>query len=95
MNIEALISELEALIENLKSVETRESASFKDFEGKIERFEALLSDLIVLSNKPASEISQPLENILIEIQAKITEFDEFSNHQLKLLSFIDDIIPIK
>ena len=46
MNIEALIENLEALDDSLKTTTIRESENFDDFKDCVKRFQATLADLI-------------------------------------------------
>ena len=49
MDIEALIENLEALDDSLKTTTIRESENLDDFRDCVKRFQAALADLVVVS----------------------------------------------
>ena len=93
MDIEALIKNLQALSDTLKSTAIREGESLNDFKMSVERFEAVFSDLIVMS-KSNLEISSPeTKNTLKELSEILTEIGNYSNQQIDILQFVSEIEP--
>ena len=95
MDIEALIKNLQALSDTLKSTAIREGESLNDFKMSVERFETVFSDLIGMS-KSNLEISSPeTKKTLNELSEILTEIGNYSNHQIDILQFVSEIAPKK
>ena len=95
MDIEALIKNLQALSDTLKSTAIRESESFNDFKNSVERFEAVFSDLIGVSKSDAELSSTETKKVLAELSEILTEIGNYSNHQIDVLQFVSEITPKK
>jgi galactose-1-phosphate uridylyltransferase len=95
MDIEALIKNLQALSDTLKSTAIREGESLNDFKMSVERFEAVFSDLIGVS-KSNLEISSPeTKKTLKELSEILTEIGNYSDQQIDILQFVSEIAPKK
>ena len=95
MDIEALIKNLQALSDTLKSTAIREGESLNDFKMIVERFEAVFSDLVCMS-KSNLEISSPeTKKTLKELSEILTEIGNYSNRQIDILQFVSEIEPKK
>ena len=92
MDIEALIKNLEALNDSLQSSEIRES---DDFKKCVERFQAKLADLIGVNKSSNSEKTADLKTIVSDLKAILEEIDKLSSHDIKVLDFVKDIVPVK
>ena len=95
MNIEALIENLEALDDSLKTTTIRESENFDDFKDCVKRFQASLADLIGASKSSNSNNHQNLKPLLEELQLILTELDSLGAHEIKVLDFLNDLAPRK
>ena len=95
MDIEALIKNLQALSDTLKSTAIRESESFNDFKNSVERFEAVFSDLIGVSKSDAELSSTETKKVLAELSEILTEIGNYSNQQIDILQFVSEIAPKK
>ena len=95
MDIEALIKSLQALSDTLKSTAIREGESLNDFKNSVERFEAVFSDLIVMSKGDMQISSSETKETLKELSKILTEIGNYSNHQIDILQFVSDISPKK
>ena len=95
MDIEALIKNLQALSDTLKSTAIREGESLNDFKNSVERFETVFSDLVVMSKSDVQIPSSETKETLKELSKILTEIDNFSNHQIDILQFVSDITPKK
>ena len=96
MDLEALIKNLKALDKSLKSTKIRESKNFDDFEKSVKRFQATLADLIVVYETSGERLSdQALKPVLVKLQAILKEIDDFSTYDIKVLDFLDSIVPLK
>ena len=95
MDIEALIKNLQALSDTLKSTAIRESESFNDFKNSVERFETVFSDLVVMSKSDAQISSSQTKETLKELSKILTEIGNYSNHQIDILQFVSEIAPKK
>ena len=93
MNIEALIENLEALDDSLKTTIIHESENFDDFKDCVKRFQASLADLIGVSKSSNSNNNQNLKPLLEELQLILTELDSLGAHKIKVLDFINDLAP--
>ena len=93
MDFEALISTLEALLSNLKSTEIRDNKNMSDFERNLLGFEAMVSDLKVMSKDKNNLKNDVFQKKLIELEEILVKLDHFSEHQLNILSFVKDIVP--
>ena len=92
MDIEALIKNLEAVNDSLQSPKIRES---DDFKKCVERFQAKLSDLIVVYKSSNSEDTTDLNKIISDLKTILEEIETLSSHDSKVLDFAKDIVPIK
>ena len=92
MDIKALIKNLEAVNDSLKSPNIRES---DDFKKCVERFQAKLADLIGVYKSSKSENTIELNKIISELKIILEELDTLSSHDIKVLDFAKDIVPIK
>ena len=92
MDIEALIENLEAVNDSLKSKTIRESDVFKKC---VERFQAKLADLIGVYKSSNSEKAADLKTIVSDLKAILEEIDKLSSHDGKVLDFVKDIVPVK
>ena len=92
MDIEALIKNLEAVNDSLQSSTIRES---DDFNKCVERFQAKLADLIGVYKSSNSEKASDLKTIVSDLKAILEEIDELSSHDIKILDFVKDIVPVK
>ena len=95
MDIKALIKSLQALSDTLKSTAIREGESLNDFKNSVERFEAVFSDLVVMSKSDMQISSSKTKETLKELSKILTEIGNYSNHQIDILQFVSDITPKK
>ena len=95
MDFEALISTLEALLSNLKSTEIRDTNNSNDFEKNVVGFEAMVSDLKVMSKDNNNLRNDLVQKKLMELEEILVKLDHFSEHQLNILNFVKDIVPTK
>ena len=92
MDIEALIKNLEAVNDSLQSPTIRES---DDFKKCVERFQAKLADLIGVYKSSNSKKTTDLKIIVSDLKATLEEIDKLSSHDLEVLDFVKDIVPVK
>ena len=92
MDIEALIKNLEALNDNLKSAIIRENDDFHDC---VKRFQAKLADLARVYNSSNSDRIADQKSIILDIRVILDEIDTFSSHENRVLDFLKDIVPTK
>ena len=92
MDIEALIRNLEAVNDSLKSPSVLKS---DDFENCVKRFQAKLADLIGVYELTNGESTMDLKTIVSDLKAILEEIDRLSSHDIKVLDFVKDIVPIK
>ena len=92
MDIEALIKNLEAVNDSLKSPTIRES---DDFKKCVERFQAKLADLIGVYKSSNSENTADLNKIISDLKTILEEIESLSSHDRNALDFVKDILPIK
>ena len=92
MDIEALIKNLEAVNDSLQSPTIRES---DDFKKCVERFQAKLADLIGVYKSSNSENTTNLNKIISDLKIILEEIETLSSHDIKVLDFAKDIVPIK
>ena len=92
MDIKALIENLEALNDNLKSTAIRES---DDFDKCVRRFQAKLADLVRVYNSSNSDRIADQKSIILDIRVILDEIDTFSSHENRVLDFLKDIVPTK
>ena len=92
MDIKALIENLEALNDSLNSTTIRESDVFKKCVG---RFQAKLADLIGVYESSNSEKNADLKTIVSDLKAILEEIGKLSSHDLEVLDFVKDIVPVK
>ena len=95
MELKALISTLEALLSNLKSTKIRDIKNLNDFERNVLGFEAIVSDLRVMSTDKNNLKNDVMQKKLMELEEILVKLDHFSEHQLKILNFVKDIVPTK
>ena len=94
MDIEALIENLEALDDSLKTTIIHESENFDDFKDCVKRFQAKLADLIVVS-KSSNNNHENFKPLLQELQLILAELDSLGAHEIKVLDFLNDLAPRK
>ena len=92
MDIEALIKNLEAVNDSLKSTTIRES---DDFDKCVKRFQAKLADLKGVFKSSKGEDTAELKAIILDLKVILEEIEKLSSHDLKVLDFAKDIIPTK
>ena len=95
MNIEALIENLEALDDSLKTTIIRESENFDDFKDCVKRFQATLADLIGVYKSANGNNHENLKSLLQELQLILAELDSLGAHEIKVLDFLNDLAPRK
>ena len=95
MELKALISTLEALLSNLKSTKIRDIKNLNDFERNVLGFEAIVSDLRVMSKEKNNLKNDVIQKKLMELEEILVKLDHFSEHQLNILNFVKDIVPTK
>ena len=95
MDIEALIENLEALDDSLKTTTIRESENLNDFRDCVKRFQASLADLIVVSKSSDIDKHENLKPLLEEMQLILSELDNLGAHEIKVLDFLNDLAPRK
>ena len=88
MDFEALISTLEALLSNLKSTKIRDIKNLNDFEKNVVGFEAMVSDLRVMSKDKNNLRNDLIQKKLMELEEILVKLDHFSEHQLNILNFL-------
>ncbi len=91
MDIEALIENLEAL--DLKTTTIRESENLDDFRDCVKRFQATLADLVVVSKSSDIYKNENLKPLLEELQLILSELENLSAHEIKVLDFLNDLAP--
>ena len=92
MDIEALIKNLEALNDSLKSDTIRENDDFHDC---VKRFQATLADLVVVSKSSDIYKHENLKPLLEKLQLILSELDNLSAHEMNLLDFLNNLAPRK
>ena len=92
MDIKALIENLEALNDNLKSTAIRES---DDFDKCVRRFQAKLADLVGVYKSSNSESTTDTKTIILDLKVILEEIDKLSSHDSRVLDFVKDITPTK
>ena len=90
MDIEALIRNLKAVNDSLKSPTIRES---DDFKKCVERFQAKLADLIGAYNGENTRDIEDTKTIILDLKNILEEMDKFSSYESKILDFVKDIVP--
>ena len=95
MDIEALIENLEALDDSLKTTTIRESVNLDDFSDCVKRFQASLASLIGVSKSSTSNNHESLKPLLVELHLILEELDKLSAHEIKVLDFLNDLAPRK
>ena len=90
MDIEALIRNLKAVNDSLKSPTIRES---DDFKKCVERFQAKLADLIGAYNGENTRDTEDTKTIILDLKNILEEIDKFSSYEIKILDFVKDIVP--
>ena len=93
MELKALISTLEALLSNLKSTKIRDIKNLNDFERNVLGFEAIVSDLRVMSKDKNNLKNDVIQKKLMELEEILVKLDHFSEYQLNILNFVKDIVP--
>ena len=92
MDIEALIKNLEAVNDSLKSTTIRES---DDFDKCVKRFQAKLADLKGVFKSSKGDDKADLKAIILDLKVILEEIEKFSSHDIKVLDFIKNIVPTK
>lgn len=92
MDIKALIENLEALNDNLKSTAIRES---DDFDECVRRFQAKLADLVGVYKSSNSNSTTDPKTIILDLKVILEEIDKLSSHDSRVLDFVKDIAPTK
>ena len=92
MDIEALIKNLEAVNDSLKSTTIRES---DDFVKCVKRFQAKLADLKGVFKSSKGEDTADLKASISDLKVILEEIEKFSSHDIKVLDFAKDIVPTK
>ena len=95
MDIEALIENLEALDDSLKTTTIRESENLNDFRDCVKRFQASLADLIVVSKSSDIDKHENLKSLLEDLQLILAELDSLGAHEIKVLDFLNELAPRK
>ena len=95
MDIEALIENLEALDDSLKTTTIRESENLDDFRDCVKRFQATLAGLIGISKSSNINNHENLKSLLQELQLILAELDSLGAHEIKVLDFLNDLAPRK
>tara|TARA_A100001234_G_scaffold141573_1_gene124367 strand:- start:127 stop:414 length:288 start_codon:yes stop_codon:yes gene_type:complete len=95
MDIEALIENLEALDDSLKTTTIRESENLDDFRDCVKRFQASLAGLIGVAKSSNSNNHENLKPLLEELQLILSELDNLGAHEIKVLDFLNDLAPRK
>ena len=92
MDIKALIENLEALNDNLKSTAIRES---DDFDKCVRRFQAKLADLVGVYKSSNSNSTTDPKTIILDLKVILEEIDKLSSHDSRVLDFVKDITSTK
>ena len=92
MDIQALIKNLEAVNDSLKSTTIRES---DDFDKCVKRFQAKLADLKGVFKSSKGDDTADLKAIILDLKVILEEIEKFSSHDIKVLDFIKNIVPTK
>ena len=92
MDIQALIKNLEAVNDSLKSTTIRES---DDFDKCVKRFQAKLADLKGVFKSSKGEDTADLKATILDLKVILEEIEKFSSHDIKVLDFAKDIVPTK
>ena len=92
MDIEALIKNLEAVNDSLKSATIRES---DDFDKCVKRFQAKLADLKGIFKSSNGEDTTDLKASILDLKVVLEEIEKLSSHDIKVLDFAKDIVPTK
>ena len=92
MDIEALIKNLEAVNDSLKSTTIRES---DDFDKCVKRFQAKLADLKDVFKSSKGDDTADLKAIILDLKVILEEIEKLSSHDIKVLDFIKNIVPTK
>ena len=92
MDIEALIKNLEAVNDSLKSSRIRQS---DDFDDCVKRFQAKLADLISISASSNNENTAEIKANILDLKLIMEEIEKLSSHDIKVLDFAKDIVPTK
>ena len=92
MDIEALIKNLEAVNDSLKSSRIRQSDNFDDC---VKRFQAKLADLISIYASSNNENTAEIKANILDLKLILEEIEKLSSHDIKVLDFAKDIVPTK
>ena len=95
MDIEALIENLEALDDSLKTTTIRESENLDDFRDCVKRFQAALADLVAVCKSSDIYKHENLKPLLEELQLILSELENLGAHKIKVLDFLNDLAPRK
>ena len=89
MDIEALIRNLKAVNDSLKSPTIRES---DDFKKCVERFQAKLADLIGVHSGKNSSNTEDTKTIISDLKDILEEIEKLSSYEIKILDFVKNIV---
>ena len=92
MDIEALLKNLEAVNDSLKSSAILES---DNFEKCVKRFQAKLADLKGVFKSSKGDETADLKAIILNLKVILEEIEKQGSHDLKVLDFAKDIVPTK
>ena len=92
MDIQALIENLEAVNDSLKSTTIRES---DDFDKCVKRFQAKLADLKGIYKSSKGKVTADLKASILDLKVILEEIEKLSSHNIKVLDFAKDIVPTK
>ena len=92
MDIEALIKNLEAVNDSLKSSTIRES---DDFDKCLKRFQAKLADLKGVFKSSKGDDTADLKASILDLKVILEEIEKLSSHNLKVVDIAKDIVPTK
>ena len=92
MDIEALIKNLEAVNDSLKTSRIRQS---DDFDDCVKRFQAKLADLVSVFKSSNNENTTELKASILDLKLILEEIEKLSSHDIKVLDFAKDIVPTK
>ena len=95
MDIEALIENLEALDDSLKTTTIRESENLDGFRDCVKRFQASLAGLVGIYKSSNSNNHENLKPLLEELQLILSELENLGAHEIKVLDFLNDLAPRK
>ena len=95
MNIEALIENLEALNDSLKTTTIRESENLDDFRDCVKWFQATLAYHVVVDKSSDIYNHENLKPLLEKLQLILSELENLGSHEIKVLDFLNNLAPRK